>query len=164
MERSFASFDLTGSGYISADDLEAQLARIADAFGYPPTSAKFAAYAAKARTWSDTMRRNLDKNAHDRISRDEYTAYFSEATEEQIIEWCEQSAASILTLGDDDEDGQLSRNEYVRFRIAQGGSTLAEAEAGFAAVDNGSGYVTRDDFIHQVVQSMVATEPDLVAF
>jgi Ca2+-binding EF-hand superfamily protein len=164
MERSFASFDLTGSGYISAADFEAQLARIADAFGYPPTSARFAAYADKARTWSDTMLRNLDKNADGLIGLDEYTAYFSEATEEQITEWCEQSAASILTLGDDDEDAQLSRDEYVRFRVAQGGSTLAEAEAGFAAAANGSDYITRDAFVQQVVRSMAATEPELVAF
>ncbi len=164
MERSFASFDLTGSGYITTHDLEAQLARIADAFGYPPTSAKFAAYAAKARTWSDTMLRNLDKNADDRIGLDEYVAYFSEASEQQIVEWCAQSAASILTLGDDDEDGLLSRDEYVRFRVAQGGSTLAEAEAGFEAAAGGADHITRDDFIRQVAQSMAATQPDLVAF
>lgn len=71
--------------------------------------------------------------------------------------WCDQWAASVCALGDADDDGQLTKTEYIAFAVA-GGASPEEAEGGFTALDTDeTGYVTKDEFSRFMFEYTSAT-------
>ena len=158
MASTFTALDANGNGYLTADDLWGQLARLAEAYGVSPGSGKYTEFEASARAWVDDMLNSMDKSGDDQISLDEFLEYFSEASNEAIKSWVDRYVGGIFIIADADNDGKLTKDEYMRFVIAQG-HTETDAEAAFAALDaDDTGYISRDEFVHHMFDYTVATE------
>ena len=157
MTASFSGLDIDGDGLITAGDFEAMEGRLAEGFGHAPGSPEYERSDAVAKTWTADMMKTLDKSGDEQISLDEWLAFFSDASDEDLAAWCDQWAAGVCALGDAADDGQLSKTEYIAFAVASGASAEA-AEAGFAAIDaDGAGYITKDEFARFMLEYTSAT-------
>lgn len=158
MTMSFQGIDSDGDGVITAADLDAFEERLAQGFGHTPGTPEYERSEAAGKAWTANLMDSLDKSGDDQISLEEWLAFFSDASDADMAAWCDQWAAGVCALGDADDDGQLSKSEYIAFALASGASQDV-AEAGFAALDSdGSGYVSRDEFARFMLEYTTATE------
>jgi Ca2+-binding EF-hand superfamily protein len=158
----FASFDKNGTGYFTAADLEADKARVAAALNTDTDAPAFAAFEAGYKVWSDQMLAAMDLDADGQITLEEFLNFYSEASIEAITEMSERYCAGVCVMADADGDDQLSHEEYVRWAMAEGGASKADAEAAFGAIDaDGDGYVTKDELSQAMVEFTAGVEEAL---
>jgi Ca2+-binding EF-hand superfamily protein len=155
----FRSFDTDGDGYITAADLDADKAGVAAALNTDTDSDAYAAFEEGYKVWTDQMFADLDKDGDAQISLDEFLSFYSEASTEALADMCERYCSALLGMADADSDDRLSHEEYVRWAMAEGGASEADAEAAFSAIDaNGNGYVSKDDLVRSMVEFTVSVE------
>jgi len=159
LTNSFNSYDVDGDGYITVGDLEAFEERGARALGHDVNSPQYARYTEEMRAWRDQLLSQFDKNSDDRIDREEFLSFWDNASTDQVADVAQHSAAALTILADDDQDNQLSRDEYVRWATASNNVSQEHAEAGFAALDtNGNGYLTRDEIARSMLEYTTAVD------
>jgi Ca2+-binding EF-hand superfamily protein len=105
------------------------------------------------KVWTDQMFAALDKDGDAQISLDEFLKFYGEASTEAITEMSEHYCAAVCAMADADSDDRLSHEEYVRWAMAAGGASEADAEAAFSAIDaGGDGYVIKEDLVRAMVE------------
>jgi Ca2+-binding EF-hand superfamily protein len=155
----FNGFDIDGDGYITVGDLEAFEERGAQALGRNADSPTYARYTQEARAWRDQLVSQFDKNSDDRIDREEFLSFWGNASTDQVADLAQHYAAAVCVLADDDQDNQLSKDEYVRWATASQNIGQEDAEAGFTALDtNGNGYLTKDEIVRAFLEFTTAVD------
>lgn len=163
LTHAFEGFDADRVGYITAADLDSSQAGITSAFGRSPDSPGYARYAEEAQAWRDAMMNRLDKDGDDRIGLDEFLSFYGNASVDEVADWAEHYVAGLCALADADDDSRLSEEEYIRWVVVADGATEAAAEAAFAALDaDGTGYLTRDELAHAMVEFTTSEDRDTV--
>lgn len=162
MTAGFASADVNGNGYITIDDLDAMLVRVAAMYDVSPDSPQFEEYRTLANAGFEAMIAALDKDSDARISLDEWLAYWGEVSDEDFEAYVNSYCDSMFVLSDADNDGRLDKDEYKRFVLASGNTNEEDAEAAFAMLDaDGTGYISHDELARFMLEFSAGTDDDL---
>ncbi|MFC4857332.1 EF-hand domain-containing protein [Actinophytocola glycyrrhizae] len=102
----FTLFDVDGSGSLEEDDFELMAGRVVDAASASDDAAREAIVAAFRRYWR-TLTTELDTNADNRVSYEEYQACV--LSPERFEDTIDEFARALAALGDPDGDGLIER-------------------------------------------------------
>ncbi|MGV9415634.1 lipase family protein [Nocardia sp. NPDC003693] len=144
----FNLLDITGDGYLTADDYEAFGLRLVQAYGEAPGSRRAAAVRAGYRALWHSMRGRADTNQDGRISPDEFRAWLENHSDDDDFDReIAPLAQAVIDLADADRNGVLDRDELIGLLIGCE-QTPAEAAALFDRLDiDGSGTITTAELI-----------------
>lgn len=151
--RGFGLLDVTGDGYLTADDYEAFGLRLAQAFNEAPGSHRAKAVRAGYRALWRSMAARADTDNDGRISEVEYRTWLeTHWNDEEFDREIAPLAQSVIDLADTDRNGVLDRDELIALLIACEQSP-AEAATLFDRLDtDGSGTITTPELITAIRQ------------
>ncbi|MCP2258523.1 Ca2+-binding protein, EF-hand superfamily [Streptoalloteichus tenebrarius] len=144
--KSFEALDVTGRGTVSMSDLEDQVRRIAAEFGAAADSPQFARLLdADARCWRELVK-CVGKSPEQELTMDEYVQGITRLRQQDIRKALTQYAEALFEMVDNNRDGRISRDEFVRYAKAIGVSS-EDAGAVFQRMDSdGDGELSRTEF------------------
>ncbi|WP_169813118.1 lipase family protein [Nocardia jejuensis] len=157
----FGLLDITGDGYLTADDYEAFGLRLVQAYGEAPGSAKAAAVRAGYRALWRSMSLRADANGDGRITASEFRSWLeSHRDNAEFDRSIAPLARSVIDLADADGNGELSREELIRL-LRGCEHSLNEATIVFDRLDtDNSGAVTTSELITAIRGFCLDPTPD----
>ncbi|MGG7569018.1 EF-hand domain-containing protein [Streptomyces sirii] len=137
----FTMLDTDKDGVISTEDYLVRTELAAAAMGREDGDpVVLAARVAREALWAD-----MDANGDGQVTFEEYEAWAGRDSFERV---CRRAIGSLFDIADLDEDGALSRVEFMRLRQALGNSASNIATA-FDVLDrNGDGLIDRDEYLN----------------
>ncbi len=145
----FALLDIDDDGTIDRMDYTASADRLVAAFGYAPGSPECQLVRDRYNTLWETVTLPMDSDGDERVNVEEYSTgmeRFVTTADEGYLTHIAPIADAFYDLMDVDDDGLITRTEYVRMMASA--FRLSE-EAGSAAFDrldlDGNGTLSRDE-------------------
>ncbi|MET9489727.1 lipase family protein [Nocardia sp. NPDC006630] len=157
----FGLLDITGDGYLMADDYEAFGLRLVQAFGEAVGSPKATAVRAGYRALWRSMAAMADADGDGRITPSEFQSWLETHWDnEEFDRSITPLAQSVIDLADTDRNGVLDRDELIALLIGCEHSP-AEATVLFDRLDiDNSGTITTDELITAIRQFCLDPTPD----
>ncbi|MFJ9854846.1 EF-hand domain-containing protein [Streptomyces sp. NPDC101150] len=157
----FHTRDVDRDGYVSGEDFAERTRRVARAMGESAHSPRSeAAVAGTLATWAQTARlAGAEPDAS--LSREQFIdAYARAYAEGKVAEMVRPSIEGHVALVDQDGDGMVDEEEFVRGQEAVGMDKETAREA-FKRLDtDGNGRLTVDEWTRAVVSYYTTTAPD----
>ncbi|MGI5227878.1 EF-hand domain-containing protein [Actinoallomurus sp. CA-142502] len=147
----FQHWDRDRNGFIEWSDLEAAVARLAEAFGRNPGAPERGALVSSCRKFWRVLLRHADADHDGRISQDEYVAAFGSGVmgDPGVFDDVFRALlADVMRLADADGDGRLGEEEFVRLMGSWYNAGEADAAALFELLDtDGDGHLSHGEFV-----------------
>ncbi|WP_370416558.1 EF-hand domain-containing protein [Streptomyces fradiae] len=142
LQRHFELLDMDHNGFIEQQDLVAFAERITESAGAMGTPQAQAFHSEAERVWQ-ALRKALDTDGDQRISRDEF---ISAADINQVMNEAVKLGRLSFDVVDRDGDGRISQAEWTRMDQSIG-IPQKDSMAGFEHLDrDGDGYISRDEY------------------
>lgn len=164
LRRSFAFFDENSNGAIEHDDVIAMAARVTKAFDEAPDSPKAREIGNAFELFWNALVGAVDLDGDRQISPSEYLQGMVGAFAENgdFDRAMQPMVVALLAIGDVDDDGVLSREEFQRLQGAIG-NARENSVVGFDKIDlDGSGTLTVDELTTAAREYHTGTDPDAV--
>ncbi|MCP2261521.1 Ca2+-binding protein, EF-hand superfamily [Streptoalloteichus tenebrarius] len=146
--RVFDQIDIDGDGIIFRGDFEQMARSLAHTFDLPASSPKAHAILDHyRRTWA-VLCEDLGIEETGQIGRDDFEAAMTSlAAQDSFLQHAREVAAAEFALADQDDDGQLAQDEFVRL-IEAFGPSREEARASFSHLDrDDDGQIGREEYV-----------------
>jgi Ca2+-binding EF-hand superfamily protein len=160
-ENSFQVFDTDGDGVAGRSEIDLAAERAGKAFGHKPGSPAMQSLAkANARLWQ--LLAVVDTDNDDQITLAEYKAALpSLVANPSFAAALNALFDALVQIADGDDDGKLTRDEYVRLFKVRAGLSEDEADAAFDRIDsNGDGFVTAEELKATIREYYLDHDPD----
>ncbi|MFJ5990240.1 EF-hand domain-containing protein [Lentzea sp. NPDC092896] len=156
----FNHFDANGNGYIEHEDFVQRGQEVTAACGYDPASERAKSVADGFQQVWTSLAGSLDTDGDGRVSRGEFVAGMAVVAEGDSYDTIFQPAIdALLVIGDEDGDGKLSMNDWLRLQGGYG-TPLTAAEESFRLLDtDASGYLTRAEISVATREYFTSTDP-----
>lgn len=155
--------DLNHDGYYEQADHEEFARRICETIGFLPGSPEHErVYVAVGTIRRQEKLREFYESRNYRLTLDDYLALTDRIVhdEELMAQLTTNHVQSMLGLWDQDKDGKLSRDEYVKLEWCYGVDEAAATEAFHHLDRDVDGYVTIDEGIAAVKDFYLSDDPD----
>lgn len=157
---SFAVFDADADGYLERDDFERMARRMSRVMGQQEGSGKALAVLEGHRRYWAGLVAEADTDRYRKVSFEEYAQRsFGADSYERYIK---PLAESLAALGDVDDDGKISQQEFVAL-LAAVGFNAADYAAYFQTLDtDGDNAITVDQFTGMLEEFYTNSAPATV--
>jgi Ca2+-binding EF-hand superfamily protein len=165
LDKAFGHLDADRSGYVEEGDLTALGVRLLNHFDMPLDSAKAQRIATGFGTFWQRLAASLDTDGDKKLSPHEWRSGMTRAYIEDGDAFDAHfvpGAMAVLELADTDDDGKVSRTEFITMQRAFG-TIDDEADLAFGKLDrDGDGYLSLDELIRAVREFYIGADENAV--
>jgi hypothetical protein len=156
----FNRLDANGNGVVTKADFDAIAQQICAQFGITADSEAGQSIGESFQSWWEQLRRDLDTDHDDRITLEEFaSAYKDGDPAEYFAEKLGRTAATVAEAVDSDDDGFITKDEYVSL-LSVAITDQQAILAGFHQLDtDGDGRISRAEFEAGVAAVMLSDDP-----
>ncbi|MEU4152951.1 EF-hand domain-containing protein [Streptomyces sp. NPDC026659] len=148
-ERVFKHLDADGNGYLERSDFASFVDRLAKEYKLTKNDQKVRAIStAFDMLWHELVR-HADTNHDNRISEEEYISSVRRTVDDTTrFNATDALANSLFDIMDVDDDGQISKDEFIRLQQNVWGISVPDAIDTFIALDtDGDGHMSRQEAV-----------------
>ena len=160
-QRVFQQLDHDGDGVVTGADFKLTASSVINEFGLEPTSPKaLLLQDGYAKAWA-LLRQDLDLNEDGSISPEEFVTATANLAGQQVYrDHVSEVGRAEFAAADLDDDGILSKDEFVRLVKATGPSA-ENVEAAFMQLDqDGDGQISQEEYVTAWEDYLTSGDPD----
>lgn len=159
-EHAFHHLDHDGDGYVTAQDFEQMARTIINAFGIDESSPKAIQLREGYRRTFEMVLGMVDMNRDGRVGPDEFTCVMVALSGKTPAAQLRGVCAAEFAAADGDDDGVITRAEFVHL-LSSIGQSSGDADAAFDALDRDhDGRISRAEYVAAWEDYLVSDNPN----